>query len=75
LVAVIDTVLVATVLVRAPVPSLLASLTCQLIVRLGRLPVAVGLSLLELKLTARRAASYWATVAVPLRVNTPVVLL
>ena len=66
-------VLVPPVLVWAPAPSELASVTAQVMVRL--VLVAVGSSLVLLNCTERKAVWYCAIVAVPAKVNTPVPLL
>ena len=47
------------------------SLTVQVTVRLALAPELVGLSLVEEKVIERSAASYSASVAVPVSVNTP----
>ena len=52
-----------------------ASVTCQLTVRLSRVLFTVGSSLLELYVTDCNAAVYCASVAVPVSVSTPPVLL
>ena len=66
-------VLVAATLLSAPMPSLLASVTTQVTVRL--VDVEVGSSPVFSKVTDCNAVWYWATVAVPVKVNTPPTLL
>ena len=66
-------VLVVPTLLSAPTASLLASVTTQVTVRL--VDVFVGSSLLFANVIDCNAVWYWATVAVPVKVNTPPTLL
>ena len=71
LTAVMLTVLETGELEAAPVPSLLASVICQLMVRELAVLLTVGSLLVEWKVTERSAAWYSASVALPERVRTP----